>query len=46
MKATILPLAIILTKAHKGRLQHDGYGVYCGLNTASEEFPNFTNQLY
>ena len=37
MRATILPKAIILTKAHMG---------YCGLNTASEVFLIFSTQLY
>ena len=46
MRVTILPLAFILTKAHKGRGQYDGQGVYCGLSTASEVFLIFTTQLY
>ena len=41
MTATILPWAIILTKA-----QYNSQGVYCGLSTASEVFLIFTTQLY
>ena len=41
MRATIHPLAIILTKA-----QYDGQGVYCGPHTASAVFLIFTTQLY
>ena len=47
MRATILPKAIILTKAvgeYNG--QYNGQGVYCGLSTASEVFLTFTTQLY
>ena len=40
MRATRLPKAIILNKAH------DGQGMYCGLSTASEVFLIFTTQLY
>ena len=45
MRATILPLAIILTKAHRttGSMRAKGY---CGLSTASEVLLIFTSQLY
>ena len=43
MRTTILPWAIILTKA---RGQYNSQGVYCGLSTASEVFLIFTTQLY
>ena len=43
MRATILPKAMVLTKA---RGQYDGQGVYCGLITASDVFLIFTTQLY
>ena len=39
MRATILPLAIILTKARRATVSiYDGQGEYCGLNTDSEVF--------
>ena len=43
MRATIIPHAIILTKA---RGQYNGQGVCCGLSTAFEVFLIFTTQLY
>ena len=43
MRATILPKAITLTKAHG---QYNGLGVYYDLSTASEVFLIFTTQLY
>ena len=45
MRATILPLAIILTKSHS-RGQYGGQGEYCGPSTASEVFLIFTTRLY
>ena len=45
MRATILPYAIILTKAHMAS-QYDCQGQYCGLSTASEMFLIFTTQLF
>ena len=39
MRTTILPMAVILTKAHRP-------AVYCRLSTASEVFLIFTNQLH
>ena len=44
MRATILPWAMMLIKAH--REQSDGQGVYCGMSTDSEVFLDFTTQLY
>ena len=44
MRATILPEATILTKAHWAAV--NGLGEYCGLSTASEVFLIFTTQLY
>ena len=38
MRATILPWAVILTKAHRAAGQYDGQGVYCGLSIVSEVF--------
>ena len=48
MRATILPWAMILTKAHRAAvsMNYDGQEVYCGLSTASEVFLIFTTQLY
>ena len=46
MRDTILPLAIILTKAPYGRGKYDGQGVYCCPSTATEVFLIFTTQLY
>ena len=45
MRATILPGAIILTKAHRAAVSmYDGQGVYRGLSTASV-FLIFTTKL-
>ena len=44
MRATILPYAIILTKAYRVSIM--AKGVLCGLSTASEVFLIFTTQLY
>ena len=49
MRATILPLAIILTKAHRATVSLMAKGcivLHCGLSTASEVFLIFTTQLY
>ena len=45
MRATILPEAIILAKAHRAAVSIMAKG-YCGLSTASEVFLIFTTQLY
>ena len=45
MRTTILPKAVILTKACR-RGQYGSQGVYCSLSTASEVFLIFTTQLY
>ena len=46
MRVTILPQAIILTKAHRGAVSMIAKGVYCSLSTASEVLLIFTTQLY
>ena len=46
MRATILPWAVKLTKAHRAAVSIMAKGVYCGLSTASEVFLIFTTQLY
>ena len=46
MKATILALAIILTKSHRGVVSMHGQGVFCGMSTASEAFVIFSTQLH
>ena len=47
MRATILPKAVILTKAHEATVSIiNSQGVYCGPSTSSEVFLIFTTQLY
>ena len=49
MRVTILPKAIILTKAHRAAVSmiaNCRQGVYCGLSSASEVFLVFITQLY
>ena len=41
MKVTILPYAIILTKAHRAAVSMKGQEVNCGLSTAFEAFLTF-----
>ena len=46
MRTTILPNAIILTKAHRAAVSMLAKGVYYGLSIASKVFLIFTTQLY
>ena len=46
MRGTILPMPIILNKAHRAVVSMMAKGVYCGLSIASEVFLIFTTQLY
>ena len=46
MRATILPMAIILTKACRAAVSIKAQWVYCGLSTVSEVILIFTTQLY
>ena len=46
MRVTILPSAIILTKARRAAVSMMANGVSCGLGAASEVFLIFTTQLY
>ena len=46
MRTTILPMAIILTKAHRAAVSKMAKECICGLSTASEVFLIFTTQIY